>query len=207
MNSTWVHVSSTRRLELASYRRAPPQPGHLRGSRPPRSGAAGCCLSSGRGGRAGSCHTSQKIHIQGTEEEKEVIDESRVLSDVTATSTSNVMTWAQTWQLPVNSVTTLHEHIQKSQDRRYRRTYINIYRNSIGKNKWSLKIYQRWMFCFAFFFVFNPPNYINDKSKYFIESFQYHQIIITKKFNKTFLIIDGGYFISKRFSMLKKLDK
>lgn len=35
------------------------------------SGAAGCCLSSGRGGRGGSCHTSRKTHIQGTEEEEE----------------------------------------------------------------------------------------------------------------------------------------
>lgn len=172
MNGTGVNISKC--LELASYRRAPPQPGHPRGSRPPRSGAAGCCPSSGRGGRAGSCHTCRKIHIRGTEEEKEVVSESCVPSEVSAISTSNGSTWAQTWQLPVNGVTTLHEHIQKWQDRRYRRSK-SICRNSIGKNTWSLKICQMWMFCFLVFCC-NPPNDITDKSKYFIRSLDHHQI-------------------------------
>lgn len=52
------------------YQRAPPRSGRPPGSPQRRSNAAGCCLSSGRDGRAGSCRTSQKIHIQETEEGK-----------------------------------------------------------------------------------------------------------------------------------------
>lgn len=52
------------------YQRAPPRSGRPPGSPQRRSDAAGCCPSSGRDGRAGSCRTSQKIHIQETEEGK-----------------------------------------------------------------------------------------------------------------------------------------
>ena len=57
------------------YQRAPPPPGHLPGSLLLRSGAAGCFLSSGHGGTAESSHTSQKIHIQGTEEENKIVSD------------------------------------------------------------------------------------------------------------------------------------
>lgn len=54
----------------AAYQRGPPPPDHLPGSPLLRSDAAGCCLSSSCGGTAESSRTSQKIHIQGTEEEE-----------------------------------------------------------------------------------------------------------------------------------------
>lgn len=76
---------------LVSYRRAPPRPGRPPGSPPLRSDAAGCCPSSGRDGRAGSCRTSRKIHIQGTEEEEEEEREIRdtwTQRDVTAAGRS-----------------------------------------------------------------------------------------------------------------------
>lgn len=56
-----------------AYQRAPPLPDHLPGSPLWKSDAAGCSLSSGRGGTAESSHTSQKIHIQGTEEGKKAV--------------------------------------------------------------------------------------------------------------------------------------
>lgn len=62
---------------LVSYRRAPPQPGRPPGSPPLRSDAAGCCPSSGHDGRAGSCRTYRKIHIQETKEEEEEAKEIR----------------------------------------------------------------------------------------------------------------------------------